>query len=58
MQATASNKDEFKIPEELTEAYFISKGITWLDYRAMPKHLIDEILFLWQLESINNKRNK
>lgn len=59
MEATASNKDKFSIPEELMEAHFVLLGIThWPRYHLMPKHLIEEILFLRQLESINSERNK
>jgi len=59
MEATAANKDEFKIPEELMEAHFTLLGLSnWPRYHLMPKHLIEEICFLKQLESINSKRNK
>lgn len=58
MQATAANKDKFKIPSELLEAHFVLLGINnqWPRLHLMPKHLIEEILFLRELETINSER--
>jgi hypothetical protein len=39
----------FEIPDTHIEAYFISQGIRWQDYREMPDHLKRELLEIWYL---------
>lgn len=51
-----ANKGYYIVPDELMEAYFVSKGINWRDYREMPEHLIAEIDMIWLLERLVEKK--
>lgn len=51
-----ANKGRYTIPDELTEAYFISKGIAWREFREMPDHLLDELSMIWFLNDLVEKK--
>jgi hypothetical protein len=50
LEAQVQQKGEFKIPDEMEEAYFVSKGISAWDYRAYPTSLIEYIKLMWHLQ--------
>lgn len=51
-----ADKGGYIIPDELKEAYFISKGISWRDYREMPEHVLGEIEMVWFLNGLVEKK--
>lgn len=58
MEAKIKHSKSFEIPEELEEAYFVAKGVSWRDYRTMPLHLIEKCKAYWYLESFAQRQEK
>ena len=51
-----SKKGKLKIPPRLSEAYIMDKQNWNIDeLRRTPNHVIEELLFLWHLQTIANE---
>ena len=56
-----SNDGSFDIPDELSEAHLLDCGLSFLDIRLAPIHVINEYIFLQSLnsqaEKAQNRKN-
>lgn len=41
----------YKIPPDYIEAWCITKGISWIDFRLMPRHTREKVLQLIELDN-------
>lgn len=55
LEAQIQQKGVYKVPDELEEAYFITKGIAWWEYRTMPAHVKSKVQLLWHLENLQQE---
>jgi hypothetical protein len=54
MMETSASRGKYNIPEELMEAHFLAHYGDWnfAIYRATPKTLIRQVLFIWHLDRL------
>lgn len=56
LETAAQNRKDIKIGPELLDAYIMDKQQwTYPELRATPKHIIEELLFLWHLDNVRQK---
>lgn len=57
-KAEQSKDGSFDIPDELSEAYLLDCGLSFVDIRLAPRHVIHEFLTLQHIKGVANKAQK
>lgn len=56
-ESTAIGKNGLKIPPRLMDAHIMDKlKMSYPELLATPSHIIEEILFLWHLQYLQDKQ--
>lgn len=58
LKESAYIHEKYEIPVSHLEAYFMKQGISWYDYRSTPRHVINRLMFLWEMDNQAGRKKR